>query len=207
MRTGIFFDGGYFRVLAREAGLRHTPDLIEAVALSCVEPGERLLRVLYYDCEPFHGTVRMPISGKEVTRAPDRAWLDDLASRPLLAVRLGTVRNRGFVLWARGGDVPKVLTDEDFELDLQQKGVDMRLGIDIVRNAARRSFDRIILVCGDIDCLPATRVARTEGLQVVMVRLPGAKLSRELRWHSDFVRRVGWPAKFARHLRSPKRPK
>ncbi len=207
MRVGIFIDGGFFRALAHKAGLMYTPDLIEEVALSCVEPGETLLRVLYYDCEPFHGTVKLPISGKEIKRAPDRSWLKDLASRPLLAVRLGTVRNRGFVLRARGGGVPKDLADGDFDLDIQQKGVDMRLGIDIVMNALRRSFDRIILVCGDIDCLPATRVARREGLQVVMVDLPGARLVRELRWHSDFVRPVDWPKRFARHLRSPKRPK
>ena len=36
----------------------------------------------------------------------------------------------------------------------------MRLGLDIASYAADRSIDRIILITGDTDCLPAMKLAR-----------------------------------------------
>ena len=69
----------------------------------------------------------------------------------------------------------------------------MRLGLDIASYAANRSLDRIILITGDTDCLPAMKLARIAGLQVVLVRFPKQNLAAELLWHSDFQRAVEWP--------------
>ena len=70
----------------------------------------------------------------------------------------------------------------------------MRIGLDIATYANNRSVDRIILITGDTDCLPAMKLARTAGLQVVLVRFPRQRLARELLWHSDFHRSVAWPS-------------
>jgi uncharacterized LabA/DUF88 family protein len=85
------------------------------------------------------------------------------------------------------------LKDEDFAPDFEQKGVDMRIGLDMANFASDRSVDRIILVTGDTDCLPAMKHCRISGLQVIMISAPKHKLAPELLWHSDFGRPIKWP--------------
>ena len=55
------------------------------------------------------------------------------------------------------------------------------------------AVDRVILISGDTDCLPAVKFARTAGLQIVLIELPGERLARELHWHCDLVRPIAWP--------------
>ena len=134
----------------------------------------------------------MPVSGEPVTFQGSDEWLKVLAARPHFAVRLGTLKFRGF----KPKRVPIAsanLTDADFKPRFEQKGVDMRIGLDIASYADDRSIDRIVLVTGDTDCLPAMKRARTAGLQVVLVQFPKQRLARELLWHSDFQRPVAWP--------------
>jgi hypothetical protein len=54
--------------------------------------------------------------------------------------------------------------------------VDMRIGLDIANFAKTRAFDRIVLVTGDTDCIPAMKYGRIAGLQVAWLRFPIAKL-------------------------------
>ena len=42
---------------------RYTQDLVVKVAKACVQSGETLFRILYYDCEEFAGSVKLPVSG------------------------------------------------------------------------------------------------------------------------------------------------
>lgn len=193
-RSVVLIDGGHLRVLARKAGLKYDPDLIEKVAHSCVEgPTESLLRILYYDCAPYVGKAKLPISGDEREFTGSDQWLRDLARKDLFAVRRGVLKFRGFKP-KRRPSVGKPLTDDDFAPDFEQKGVDMRIGLDIANFAANKSADRIVLISGDTDCIPAMKLARIAGLQVVLVSLPDRTPAPELLWHTDFDRRVGWPA-------------
>lgn len=66
------------------------------------------------------------------------------------------------------------LTDKDFVADLYQKGVDMRIGIDIASIAMKGQADTIILVSGDSDFVPAAKLARREGVIFILDPL----------WHS-----------------------
>ena len=188
----MFIDGGHLRVLVRQAGYRYDPDCIEAVAHACVAGDETLLRVLYYDCAPYQGNPKLPVSGKPAVFRGSDEWLKVLAAKPRFAVRLGTLKFRGFEP-KRIPIVAAALSDEDFKPRFEQKGVDMRLGLDVASYAADRSVDRVILVTGDTDCLPVMKRARTAGLQVVLVQFPKQLLARELLWHSDFRRSVEWP--------------
>ena len=60
------------------------------------------------------------------------------------------------------------LSDSDFEPNFVQKGVDMRIGIDIVTIATKRQADQIILIAGDSDFVPAAKFARREGIDFVL---------------------------------------
>ena len=53
-------------------------------------------------------------------------------------------------------------------LGLRQKGVDMRIGIDIAALALKKQVDTIVLVAGDSDFVPAAKLARREGIDFVL---------------------------------------
>jgi hypothetical protein len=60
-RLAVLIDGGNLRVLTRQAGHTYEPDYIEKVAPTCVASDEQLVRILYYDCAPYSGTVKQPV--------------------------------------------------------------------------------------------------------------------------------------------------
>lgn len=52
---------------------------------------------------------------------------------------------------------------------LRQKGVDVRLGVDMVRHAANHVFDVAVLVAGDEDFVPAVKAVKDFGRQVELI--------------------------------------
>ncbi len=107
-------------------------------------------------------------------------------------MRRGVLKFRGF----KPRKIPVAstpLTDADFEPIFEQKGVDMRIGLDIAAYSDTRAVERIILVSGDTDCVPALKYGRRAGLQTVLVEPTGAKIAPELIAHADFKRVVALP--------------
>jgi uncharacterized LabA/DUF88 family protein len=192
MRIAILIDGGHLRTLVRQAKRQYSADLIEQIGISCVEPAEILLRVMYYDCAPYVGTAKLPVSGKTREFKGDDMLLRQLARKDQFAVRRGVLKFRGW----QPKDVPippAGLTDADFRPHFEQKGVDMRIGLDIAHFCSTRAVDRIALISNDTDCIPAMKYARIAGLQIVLVSLPESKVATELLEHSDFKRSCNWP--------------
>jgi uncharacterized LabA/DUF88 family protein len=60
------------------------------------------------------------------------------------------------------------IADQDIRLHLQQKGVDIRIGIDIAALALKRQADTIVLLTGDSDFVPAAKLARREGVEFIL---------------------------------------
>lgn len=60
------------------------------------------------------------------------------------------------------------LGDDDIQLPLRQKGVDMRIGLDISTVTLKRQVDTIVLVTGDSDFIPAAKIARREGVEFIL---------------------------------------
>jgi uncharacterized LabA/DUF88 family protein len=192
IRIAILIDGGHLRVLARSAGHTYDPDYIEKVAQACVNHDETVLRVLYYDCAPYVGQAKLPVSGKLHEFKGSDAWLKQLAAKDLFAVRRGVLKFRGF----KPKTVPVSptgLTDADFKPDFEQKGVDMRIGLDIATFCNSKAVDRIVLITADTDCIPAMKHGRIAGLQIALVTFGKPKAPQELLWHADFERRVSLP--------------
>lgn len=191
-KVAVMIDGGHLRVLARRDGHEYNPDFIEKFAHHCVAEDEQLLRVLYYDCAPYSGEAKLPVSGGIQKFAGNDGWLKDLASRDMIAVRRGVLKFRGY----KPRRIPLTedkLSDDDFKPDFEQKGVDMRIGLDMATLSAGRIVDRIVLVSGDTDCIPAMKHARIAGLQIVLIELPNHRSAPELTWHSDIRRAARWP--------------
>ncbi len=77
------------------------------------------------------------------------------------------------------------LQNDDVSLDLRQKGVDMRIGLDIAALALKRFVNTIILVTGDSDFVPAAKLARREGIQFILDPLWQPRKVDELLEHID----------------------
>lgn len=60
------------------------------------------------------------------------------------------------------------LEETDFRVDVKQKGVDMRVGLDVASLAYGHYVDQIILIAGDSDFLPAIKMARKNGLDFIL---------------------------------------
>ncbi|WP_321473279.1 NYN domain-containing protein [uncultured Paludibaculum sp.] len=194
LRAAILIDGGYLRVLTRKASLTYNPELIEKVGLACLDLAtETLHRILYYDCAPYTGAHRQPVSGEFTSWTGNEQWLTDLSCKDYFAVRRGVLKFRGYKLKRIPYQPTRALVDSDFEPVFEQKGVDMRIGLDIATMSDERIVDRVILVTGDTDCIPAMKHARKAGLQVVLVQLPNSNPAQELFPHTDLKRAVTWP--------------
>ena len=139
-------------------------------------------------------SVNFKLQPKHKARA---IFLDEMMHLPCVALRLGIARRRGWHLtdtWVQSainGTVSSAPGAKDVFLSLEQKGVDMRLGIDVASLALKEQVERIIVISGDTDMVPALKLARREGVQVIMTALQGwVNLSRALIEDSDIVRTI-----------------
>ena len=192
MKTVILLiDGGFLRSVTRAAKNTYDPTFIQKYALACLGKDEEFLRILYYDCVPYNGSALQPISGTPKAFSGSDKWLHEVAALDLFAVRTGVLKFRGFERISKMHTGP--LSDADFKPKFEQKGVDMRIGLDIASYSDQHLVDRILLVTNDTDCVPAMKYARIAGLQTVLIKVPNCKPAPELVEHADFQRPIPWP--------------
>lgn len=143
-----------------------------------------LYRTFYYDSHPYAGKAHTPVGNRPVdySRTPQAVFRERLFKalhgQPNLAVRLGEVRRDPGRAWLlregpqkdllRGRITVGDLADGDFTPALRQKGVDMRIGLDIASITLKRQADVIVLVSGDSDFVPAAKLARREGVRFIL---------------------------------------
>lgn len=141
-----------------------------------------LYRSLYYDARPYLDKGHLPISKRAIdyAKSPTARFhlelRDHLRKTSNMAVRLGEVRRDPDTLWELKPAVLAallkkqwefgVLKDEDFRPTFRQKAVDMRTGLDIA--SLKRQIGTIVLVAGDSDFVPAAKLARREGVKIVL---------------------------------------
>jgi hypothetical protein len=76
----------------------------------------------------------------------------------------------------RIGELPRVkLRLGRFGMDGQQKGVDLRIGLDLVTHARNGAADVFILVSGDDDLAEAVEEAQVHGVQVILLAVPSTE--------------------------------
>jgi len=182
-KTILLIDGGYLRKIARKKGKNYNPEYIEKCAKKIIKDEDNLLRILYYDCFPFEGTTTLPIS-RNKKKFTNNHWLEELGQKDLFAIRKGKLKFRGYTLKVESGGKTE-LTDDDFEPNFEQKGVDMRIGLDIASYSHDKLVTKIILITNDTDCVPALKYARRNGISISLVEFQGYCLSPELLLHSD----------------------
>lgn len=158
--------------------------------------GHELLRIYFYDAPPLAGTHANPLSNAKLNFKAHRVYAynmslqDSLAQSEDVAVRRGEAVFRGWKIRPRVLSElkrgPRELVASDLMPDIEQKGVDLRIGLDVAMLAFRNVVDVVLLVTGDSDLVPAMKLARREGLRVYLDPL-GARVRAALSEHADFV--------------------
>ena len=155
-------------------------------------------RVFFYGADPFRGSKQTPLGGPFVDFAATKTARNNTRLLELLeasedfAVRRGEVVFGGWRLGrvadrALQRNPEKAIAHTDFVPELTQKGVDMRIGLDIAALALKRLADTVVLVTGDADMIPPMRFARREGLRVGLCTMGQPGIRRDLRAHADFM--------------------
>lgn len=72
-------------------------------------------------------------------------------------------------------------------MNIEQKGVDMKIGLDIASLSFKKQVDQIVLISGDSDFVPAAKLARREGIDFVLDPLFN-HISADLSEHIDGLR-------------------
>lgn len=153
-----------------------------------------LLRIYYYDAPPAQNQLVNPIDGSLLdlqstdTFAAATKLHSDLQSAPNVALRMGDVLSNGWrVSEGAIGKIsrdPRPLAATDLKPNLSQKGVDIRIGLDIARLALKDTVRSLAVVTADTDFVPAFKFARREGIRVYLDTL-GRPCRSELIEHSD----------------------
>ncbi len=136
----------------------------------------------------------------DLEKTEDFTWANDffkeLKHQRKFALRLGrlaeeqaqfVIKPDSFKKILNGKLELEALTENDFALSVTQKGVDMRIGIDIASLAFKKQVDQIILISGDSDFVPAAKQARREGIDFILdpMRSP---IKDDLYEHIDGIR-------------------
>ena len=79
------------------------------------------------------------------------------------------------------------ISDRSFVPNIVQKGVDMRIGLDMAALALKRLVQAVVVVTGDADIVPAMRFARREGLRTYLHAMGFAGVRPLLKAHADVV--------------------
>ena len=200
-RIAIFLDGGFVRKKLRRQLNR--PAVAADIMKVCTDLMAKdrlreadLFRIFYYDSEPYDGKATNPMSrttinfGASTVAVAARRLLSTLELQPDVAVRRGIVLCHG---WKLGSMALKQLAASAREIsagdlvpDMKQKGIDIRIGLDIARLSLKEIVDIVVLVTGDSDFVPVMKFARTEGLKVYLEPM-SHPIRTELRVHADFV--------------------
>lgn len=211
MATAVLIDGDFFLrryrfLFGKQDGSKVATDLHWMCRRHMEQPdGKRsLFRIFFYDCPPLTKKEHHPITRKAVdfAKTPTATWRlalhDELKQLRKVALRLGylnervghwTIRPEKLKALLAGKITVKDLTELDVLYAVPQKGVDMRIGIDIASLAFKRQVDQIILIAGDSDFVPAAKLARREGIDFILDPM-WASIREDLHEHIDGLKTV-----------------
>ena len=193
MRTAILIDGGFFVKRFRAIEPQNAYDAKRAAELAWrwalahlkQEKGKvrcDLYRIFFYDCPPVEKKMQNPISRRstDFSKSKEAIFRRELHAtlrhKRKVALRLGHLSDA--VTWSikpnplddllKHKKTLDDLREDDVYLNVRQKGVDMRIGIDISTLTLKKQIDQIVLMAGDADFVPAAKLARREGIDFVL---------------------------------------
>lgn len=206
----VLIDGGFFlkrfnALYNKERNLTgsQVADMLYTMAMKHVGNKNTLYRIFYYDCFPLDKKAHNPISKKPIDFSKSDEYkfkmelLEALKKKRKVALRMGTLKDNHN--WKINQSKLKDLlaekisltdlTEKDVMLDVRQKGIDMKIGVDIASLALKKFVDQIVLFSGDSDFVPASKLARREGIDFVLDSMK-ANVEPQLFEHIDGIHNV-----------------
>lgn len=209
MKTAILVDGGFYRWQAQALrGISTAEQRAKELSYYCklhLNEGHEqreLYRIFYYDCKPIGKKLFHPYTKKQIDLSKTELYewmntfLSELKQKRKFALRLGRLAeeqakyiiNPSLTKSLTNGTIKiSDLTEKDYVLDISQKAVDMKIGIDIASLAYKKQVEQIILISGDSDMVPALKLARREGIDVILDPMR-TKIKDDLFEHIDGIR-------------------
>lgn len=191
-KTAILVDGAFYRrrafhLFGDKDPQQRAHELIEYcnrhLKDTTANRQNQLYRIFYYDCPPMQGNLFHPLTGRSINMGKSdlckwtNAFFQELANKRKVALRMGDIQERESSYRIRAKSMNKLcrkeitvddLQESDFEPDFVQKGVDMRIGLDIASMAYKGQVTQIVLIAGDSDFVPAAKHARREGIDFIL---------------------------------------
>lgn len=160
MKSAIFIDGGYLEKVIKNEFPGTRIDFSKIPHALC--NGKEVLRTYYYNCLPYQSN---PPSTDEKNRlSKAQAFHYALDSLPRFQVKKGRLQKKGAGIFV-------------------QKGVDTLLSVDLVHLALTRQISDAILIAGDYDFNPAVEVAKTSGINIILVHSQDPKCYHRELWN------------------------
>lgn len=204
MQVAFLVDGAFlekkFKFLVKDFPLPQEILKICQLAMKDTEfKYDQLFRIYYYDCEPFSGTTNHPITGEQINFSESDVFsrkslfLHDLKLMPRVAFRSGSLSLIGWNIpptkiksliakIQQGGH----LTDQDVIPNFRQKKVDIKIGLDMAWLSSKKIVEKIVLITGDSDFVPAMKMARKEGVMIYLLHF-AHNIKEELKEHCDGI--------------------
>ena len=190
-KVAIFIDGAFYNKRANYFyGAQSPEDRAKELVEYCKRHTKDdkkvhmdLYRIFYYDCPPSKKKIFHPLLQRvvDLSKTEQYTWtenfLQELKHQRQFALRLGrlaeeqafyTIKPRVIKKLMNGNKSIDELSENDFVLNIDQKGVDMRIGVDIASVSIKKQVERIILISGDSDFVPAAKLARREGVDFIL---------------------------------------
>lgn len=194
METAVMIDGGFLRKKYHAAFKENISALkIKDFVGKIIEKsgccGTNAYRVYFYDCKPCDAKTSYPVSKKalDLSKTPQYKeslnLINEIRGLDFFAFREGQLSFSGWKLKKKCYDETSY-SDESFDLDLAQKGVDIKIGLDIAWISYNNISKQILLVTGDSDFVPAIKTARRNGIFVHLFTL-GHHVKDDLKLNAD----------------------
>lgn len=189
VKIAVLIDGGFFvkrfnalfnkdRSMTGEEVAEH----LYTMAHKHVRSKNILYRIFYYDCVPLGKKAHNPVTGKAVDFSKTDEYgfrmelIEALKKKRKVALRMGTLKDSNeWLLRPRvikellsGSKKVEDIEEDDVYLSIRQKGIDMKIGVDIASLALKKFVDTIVLFSGDSDFVPAAKLARREGIDFIL---------------------------------------
>ncbi len=209
MPTAVLVDGSFFlkryRFIRGNAPPYKVANDLHWMARKHAGKDDReLYRIFFYDCPPLEHKVHNPVSNKAIdfSKTEVSTWrlsfLTELKKQRKLALRLGYINVKSGKWILEGQTLKSILsqrielsdlTENDVRYDTTQKGVDMKIGLDIASMAFKKQVRQIVLISGDSDFVPAAKLARREGIDFILDPM-WAPIRDDLHEHIDGLRTI-----------------
>ncbi|WP_342621963.1 NYN domain-containing protein [Erysipelothrix sp. P66] len=213
--TAILVDGGFFRKRLNSVSKDIAPqDAADELEVYCKRHlNERIMgeiynhslyRIFYYDCPPVRKSVYNPLtkSNDDLGKSETYSWITEffecLKRKRKFSLRMGEISSVSMGYHLKGEPLKKLLhnsiqvselTANDIYLNIEQKGVDMKIGLDIASLSYKKQVDQIVLISGDSDFVSAAKLARREGIDFILDPM-GTTIKPNLFEHIDGLRTV-----------------